>query len=258
MSKIIAISLRDFKSWVHHFSFYLLAVFFLGMAGYFFWSCLSYFSLVSFQVATNPTMHVKSLNLTDGVFTLFMANMTVLLLLLIPILTMKSFAEEKKFGTLELLFSYPVSDLQIVLGKFLGFLAVISLLILPTVSYFFLAQVVGAKFELSALLTGYLGLILICASFISFGMFMSSLTEHQVISAGIGFAVLLFFWIVGWLADWMNPQLGAIFRELSLVLHFEDMTRGILDTKDIAYFLFFIAFFLFATLATLEIRTWKR
>ncbi len=258
MSKIIAISLRDFKSWTNHFSFYLLAAFFLGMAGYFFWSCLSYFSLVSFQVATNPTMHVKSLNLTEGVFSLFMANMTVLLLLLIPILTMKSFAEEKKFGTLELLFSYPVSDLEIVLGKFFGLLAVTSLLILPTASYFFLAQVVGAKFELTALLTGYLGLVLICASFISFGMFMSSLTEHQVISAGIGFAVLLFFWIVGWLADWTNPQLGAIFRELSLVLHFEDMTRGILDTKDIAYFLFFTAFFLFASLATLEIRTWKR
>ncbi len=258
MSKIIAISLRDLRSWMNNFSFYLLAGFFLGMAGYFFWSGLSYFSLVSFQVATNPATQFKNLNLTEGVFSLFMANMTVLLLLLIPILTMKSFTEEKKFGTLELLFSFPLSDLQIVFGKFFGLLAVVSILILPTVSYFFLAQVVGAKFEFATLLSGYLGLILISASFISFGMFMSSLTEHQVISAGIGFAVLLFFWIIGWVADWTNPQLGAIFRELSLVLHFEDMTRGILDTKDIAYFVFFTAFFLFASLATLEIRTWKR
>ena len=258
MSKIITISLRDFKSWMNHFSFYLLAAFFLAMTGYFFWSGLSYFSLVSFQVATNPTMQVRSLNLTEGVFSLFMANMTVLLLLLIPILIMKSFAEEKKFGTLELLFSYPLSDFQIVLGKFFGLLGIALVLILPTLSYFFLAEVVGAKFEPQTLATGYLGLILISASFISFGMFMSSLTEHQVVSAGIGFAVLLFFWIIGWLADWTNPQLGAIFRELSLVLHFEGMTRGVLDTKDFAYFIFFTVFFLFSTLATLEIRTWKR
>ena len=258
MSKIIALSLKDLRSWTNHFSFYILAAFFIGMTGYFFWSGLSYFSLVSFQVATNPEMQVKSLNLTEGVFSLFMANMTVLLLLLIPILTMKSFAEEKKLGTLELLFTYPVSDFQIVTGKFLGLLAVTSILVLPTISYFFLAQVIGAKFEIWTLLSGYLGLILISASFISFGMFMSSLTEHQVVSAGVGFAVLLFFWIAGWMADWTNPTLGAIFRELSLVIHYEDMTRGVLDTKDVAYFLFFIGFFLFASLATLEIRTWKR
>lgn len=258
MFKIITISLRDLKSWTNHFSFYLLAAFFLAMTGYFFWSGLSYFSLISFQVATNPALEVRSLNLTENVFSLFMSNMTVLLLLLIPIFTMKSFAEEKKFGTLELLFSYPVSDFQIVVGKFIGLLVIISIFILPTVFYFFLAQVVGAKFELLTLLTGYLGLILVAASFISFGMFMSSMTEHQVVSAGIGFAVLLFFWIIGWLADWTNPQLGAIFRELSLILHFEDLTRGIFDTKDIAYFFCFTAFFLFSTLATLEIRTWKR
>lgn len=255
---MIAISLRDFRSWTNHFSFYLFAIFFLGLTGYFFWSGLSYFSLVSFQVATNPALEVKRLNLTEGVFSLFLGNMTVLLLLLIPILTMKSFAEEKKFGTLELLFSYPVSDFEIVFGKFMGLLATTFVLILPTVSYFFLAEVVGAKFELPTLISGYFGLILVSASFISFGMFMSALTEHQVVSAGIGFAVLLFFWVIGWVAEWTNPQLGRIFRELSLVLHFEDMARGVLDTKDIAYFLCFTSFFLFATLAALEIRTWKR
>ena len=258
MSKVIAVAAKDFWSWANAFSFYLLAAFFLGMTGYFFWSGLSYFSLVSFQAATNPAMQVKSLNLNDGVFSLFMANMTVLLLLLIPILTMKSFAEERKFGTLELLLTYPISDFEIVAGKFLGLFTTTAILILPTISYFFLASIVGVKFELASLLTGYLGLLLISASFISFGMFMSSLTEHQVISAGICFAILLFFWIIGWVADWTNPALSAIFKELSLVLHYEDMTRGILDTKDIAYFILFTSFFLFAALATLEIRSWKR
>lgn len=258
MSKVIAVAVRDVRSWLNTFSFYLLASFFLGLTGYFFWSDLSYFSLVSFQVATNPSLEVKSLNLTDGVLSPFLANMTVLLLLLVPILTMRSFAEEKRLGTLELLFTYPISDLQIVLGKFLSLISALALFIFPTVLYFLLSSFVQARFELSALVTGYLGLFLVGASFAAFGMFMSTLTEHQAVSAGIGFAILLFFWIVGWMAEWTSPALGSIFRELSLVGHFQDLTRGVVDTKDIAFFVSFIAFFLFATLCTLEIRTWKR
>lgn len=258
MSQIIAIASRDLRSWLHTFSFYLLAVFFLGVTGYFFWSGLSYFSLVSYQVATNPTFQVSGLNLTEGVLSLFLANVTVLLLLLIPLLTMRSFAEEKKQGTLELLFTYPISDFQIVLGKFLSLLAALILLLFPTLAYFFLAQVVGARFEIASLLTGYAGLFLTGASFIALGIFMSSLTEHQAVSAGIGFAILLFFWVVGWMAEWTSPALGDVFREISLVEHFRDFARGIVDTKDVAFFVLFIAFFLFATLSTLEIRTWKR
>ena len=258
MSKVIAIVGHDVRSWLNTFSFYVLATFFLGAAGYFFWSDLSYFSLVSFHVAMNPAVEVKSLNLTDGVLSPFLANMTALLLLFIPLVTMRSFAEEKRLGTLELLCTYPVSDFQIVLGKFLSLLSVLALFIFPTVFYFLLSGFVHAQFELSSLITGYLGLFLVGASFAALGMFMSSLTEHQAVSAGIGFAILLFFWIVGWMAEWSSPALGIIFRELSLVEHFRDLTRGIVDTRDIAFFVLFIVFFLFATLCTLEVRTWKR
>ncbi|MBI4358279.1 MAG: ABC transporter permease subunit [Candidatus Omnitrophica bacterium] len=258
MSKIIAIARRDLTAWLHTFSFYLLAAFFLGVTGYFFWSDLSYFSLVSFQAASNPAVEVKGLNLTEGILSLFLANVTVLLLLLIPILTMRSFAEEKRQGTLELLLAYPVYDFQLVAGKFFALLMMLSLLLLPTVSYFFLARWVGARFELATLGTGYLGLVLVAASYAALGLFTSSLTEHQAVSAGIGFAVLLFFWVVGWMAEWTSPDLGHVFRELSLVEHFRDLTRGVVDTRDIAYFGLFIGFFLYATRLTLGIRTWKK
>ncbi len=248
MSKVIAIAARDLKSWLHTFSFYLFAAFFLAVSGYFFWSNISYFSLVSYQVATNPALEVRQLNLTEGVLSSFLASIAALLLLLIPLLTMRSFAEEKERGTFELLFTYPVSDIQIVLGKFIGILAVLILLISPTTAYF----------ETASLLFGYGGLFLVGASFAALGIFMSSLTERQAVSAGIGFALLLFFWIVGWMAEWTSPALGTIFREISLVEHFRDIARGIVDTKDVSFFLLFIAFFLFATLSTLEIRTWKR
>ncbi|MBI1978323.1 MAG: ABC transporter permease subunit, partial [Candidatus Omnitrophica bacterium] len=188
----------------------------------------------------------------------FLANVSVILLLLIPILTMRSFSEERRQGTLELLFTYPLTDVQIITGKFLGALAVIGVLTLPTVFYFLLARVVGAQFEATALVTGYFGLFLMAASYTALGIFMSSLTEHQAISAGIGFVILLFFWIVGWMAEWTSPGLSTVFRELSLVEHFQDLTRGIIDTKDLVFFILFISFFLFATLARLEIRSWKR
>ncbi|OGX05495.1 MAG: hypothetical protein A3G87_09740 [Omnitrophica bacterium RIFCSPLOWO2_12_FULL_50_11] len=256
--QLIAIARRDFTAYLNSFSFYVLTAFFLGVTGYFFWSGLSYFSLISFQVATNPEAQVKGLNLTEGVLSPFLSNMTVLMLLLIPILTMRAFSEEKRLGTLELLFSYPISDLQIVIGKFLSLLGLFAVFVFPTISYFYLGGVVSAQFETPTLLSGYGGLFVVGASFISLSMFISSLTEHQAVSAGIGFVILLFFWILGWMAEWVSPALGTILRELSLVEHFYDLSRGVLDTKDIAFFVLFILFFLFASLCSLEVRTWKR
>ena len=258
MFKTAAIGYRDLTSWFRTSSFYFLATLFFALTGYFFWANLSYFSLVSFQVATNPELQVKSLNLTEGVLSIFLQNVAIILLLLTPIFTMRSFAEEKRAGTLELLFTYPVSDVQIVLGKFLSLLGILAVFIFPTVIYFLLAQVVGAKFEWASMISGYLGLFLLGASFISLGMFVSSLTEHQAMSAGIGFVILLFFWMAGWMAEWAGPVLGGVLREFSLMGHFADLTRGVLDTKDVAFFLIFILFFLFAALSTLEIRSWKK
>jgi len=258
MLKAFAIGTHDFNTHVKSFSFYLLVAFFLGVSGYFFWSNLSYFSLISFQVATSPQADVRGLNLTEGVLSPFLSNMTVLMLLLIPVLTMRSFSEEKRLGTLELLFSYPVTDIEIVLGKFFGLLGVLTLMTAPTILYFLLAGVVQAEFEMQSLVAAYAGLFLVGASFISFVMFVSSLTEHQAVSAGIGFVVLLFFWVVGWMADWVSPALGTVFRELSLIEHFLSLTRGVVDTKDLSYFVLFIIFFLFATVCSLEVRRWKR
>jgi len=258
MLKALAIGGRDLKSYLNSFSFYLLAAFFLGISGYFFWSNLSYFSLVCFQAAANPESQLIELNLMERVFSPFLANLGVLLLLMVPVLTMRSFVEEKKSGTLELLFTYPVSNVDIVFGKFLGALILVFILFVPTMTYYSMATVVGAKFEVNSVLTGYLGLALMSASFVSLGIFVSSLTENQAVSAGVGFTLLLFFWVGGWIADWSTPGAGRVFHELSLIDHFRDFSRGVIDTRDVAYFVLFTVFFLFSTFCSLEVRTWKR
>lgn len=258
MSKVIAIASRDLTSYLNSFSFYLVLAFFTGITGYFFWSAISYFSILSFQAAATPAASGEGLNLTEVVFSPFLLNVSVLLLLFIPILTMRTFSEERKMGTLELLVTYPVTDIQIVLGKWIGMICLVLVLVIPTCSYFLLARIVQARFELVSLWTGYLGLALVGMSFISLGIFVSALTEHAAVSAGIGFALILFFWIVGWMADWASPAVGVIFRELSLIEHFRDLTRGVFDTRDILFFFLFTGFFLFATVCALEVRSWKR
>ena len=258
MLKTLAITGREVKTSLNSFAFYLSVMFFLGVSGYFFWSNMCYFSLISYQVATNPAVQANRLNLTESVFGPFLANVSVLLLLFVPLFTMRSFAEECKMGTIELLFTYPVSNLQILMGKFCAIVILLLILVAPTLVYYLFAHQVSAKFELNSLITGYLGLFLVGAGFTALGIFISSLTDNQAVSAGIGFTLLLFFWISGWVADWTSPMIGHLFRELSLVEHFRDFTRGVVDTKDVAYFILFIAFFLFATLCSIEIRTWRR
>ncbi len=257
--KLFAVMDREVRAYLGQFSFYLMVAFFLGISGYFFWSDVMSFGWYSGEVSANPRgIDPTTFNLTDGVFVPYLVNASVFLLLLIPVLTMRSFSEERKTGTLELLFTYPVRDLDIVLGKYLSILFLVAVLIFPTLIYYPIGIAVGARFETTTLLTGYLGLFLMGASFAALGLFVSTLTDNQTVSAGICFVLILFFWVVGWAAEWAMPSVGVVFRELSLVDHFRDFSQGIVDTKDLMFFALFILFFLFSTLSVLEVRNWKR
>lgn len=194
MNASLAIARREIRSFTQTFSFYVLEAFFLGIAGYFFLANMSFFSINSVQAAAYQHASMKQLNLVEWVLSPFLANVCVLLLLAIPIFSARSFADESKQGTLELLYTYPISDLEILAGKYLALLVLILILISPTFLYFPLASPVKAHFEMNAVMTGYLGLFLLGASFAALGLFVSSLTHNQVVSSGIGFALILFFW----------------------------------------------------------------
>ncbi|MBI1734048.1 MAG: ABC transporter permease subunit [Candidatus Rokubacteria bacterium] len=227
---------------------------FLLISGYFFYTMFAYFSMASMQSAMNPAM-ARDLNVTDSVLRPLLTNMTVILLLLMPMVTMRLFAEERRSGTIELLLTYPVRDGAVLLGKFLAALALYGLMLVGTLVYPAI-MVYFAGVDWGPLLTGYLGLVLLGATFLAVGLFASSLTENQIVASIVTFGTLLLFWVIGWSADYVGGTWGSVLRHLSLIEHFDSFAKGVLDTKDIIYYVNFIVLALFLSLRSLEARRW--
>lgn len=234
---------------------YVMITIFLLLAGYFFYSIFAFFTLASMQSAMNPQM-ARDLNVTDSVMRPLFSNISVILLLLMPLVTMRLFAEERRSGTIELLLTYPVRDGAVLLGKYLAALLVYVLMLVLTLLYpamlFYFTRV-----EWGPLLTGYVGLLLLGSAFIAVGIFASSLTENQIIASITTFGILLIFWVIGWSAEFVGGMWGKVLSHVSLIEHFDSFGKGVLDTRDIVYFLNFTILSLFLTLRALEARRWK-
>ena len=232
---------------------YAVIFIFLLIAGYFFYSSVTYFAMISLQAMRNPM--VQGLNPAELVLSPMFGNISVVLLLMIPVLTMRLLSEEKKSGTFELLFSYPLRDLDVLLGKYLAALFVVALMIGLTGLYPLIMWGLGAG-AWGVTVSGYLGLFLVAGAFLSLGLFVSSLTENQVVAAIVSFGALLLFWVVGWSASMAGP-LARVLEYVSLLKHLANFARGVIDTADVAYYLCFIFLFLFLTLRSLESKWWR-
>ena len=160
-------------------------------------------------------------------------------------------------GTLELLYTYPLSDIEIVLGKYLALAAELTLLYLPTLTYLVVLKFLGTDLEGGIFVAGSLGFIFLGAMCLAIGLFFSSLTENQMLAASLTFMVLLALWILEWLTGFLPPGWGNPIRLFSPFVHYRDFSLGILDLSDLTYFLSAIAFFLFLTLRVVETRNWK-
>jgi ABC-2 type transport system permease protein len=228
---------------------------FLFIAGYFFYSIFAFYTMASMQSAMNPQMG-RDLNVTDSVLRPLFSNMSVILLLLMPLMTMRLFAEERRSGTIELLLTYPVRDGAVLLAKYLAALALYALMIALTLLYPGIV-VYFTRLEWGPLLTGYLGLLLMGATFLAVGIFASSLTENQIVASITTFGILLFLWVVGWSAEYVGGPWGRVLSHLSLLDHFDAFARGVLDTKDVIYYVDVTVVALFLTLRSLEARRWK-
>jgi ABC-2 type transport system permease protein len=171
-------------------------------------------------------------------------------------LTMRLFAEEKKSGTIELLLTYPERDGEVLLGKYLAALALFAVLLALTLVYPGLVSAF-TRVEWGPVLTGYLGLLLTGATFLAVGVLVSSLTENQIVAGFGAFGILLAFWIVGWGAEWASGNLRAVLQYVSIPEHIDGFSRGVIDTKDVVYYLSAIGLALFLTLRSLDSKRWR-
>jgi ABC-2 type transport system permease protein len=237
MKKIWIIAKRELNVFFDSLMAYILLVAFLGFTGFFTWL------LVADVFFTNQASLQSFFSV--AYWSLF---------ILIPAITMRMIAEEKKSGTLELLLTKPVTDWQVVLGKFLGTLLLICIALALTISYYITVANLG-PIDHGAVLTGYLGLILMSATYISIGIFASSITNNQIVSFLLALFIGIFFhWIFDMIAGSFTGFLGEIFSFLSVSTHYESVTRGVVDTKDIIFFISIIFLGLVASEAALSKR----
>jgi ABC-2 type transport system permease protein len=235
--------------------FYLMGFFFLLVEGFlFFFIYFNYFQTASFQVAQNPQL-ATMLDPFQVVFRSFFEDLGFILLLLTPILTMRLLAEEKRAGTAELLFTYPIPDWGVILGKFLAAFAVFATFLVFTVVYPVLFAFL-TKMDWGQIASGYLGVLLLGGATLALGLFASSLTVNQIIAAISAFALLLLFWLIGAPQE-MGSAMGGILGALSLRDHLPNLAKGVIDTRDLLYYLCFAFFFLFLTKRQLESRRWR-
>ncbi|MCK9377769.1 MAG: ABC transporter permease [Syntrophobacterales bacterium] len=238
--------------------FYITGFFFLLLAGYFFYTNVLYYSIISFQAAqqaSNPQVAAQ-LNPEQMIFRPLFGVLAIILLFMVPFITMRLLAEEKRAGTSELLFTYPLTDWAVIAGKFGAALLIYLILLAFTASYSLVLSLF-TRLDWGAVGLGYLGLFLLGAACLSLGLFASSLTENQIVAGVVAFALLLLFWIIGWVQELGAGQLGKVLQYLSLLDHYENFAKGVLDTRDLVYSLSFIYFFLFLTKRQLESRRWR-
>jgi ABC-2 type transport system permease protein len=212
-------------------------------------------SLVSLQAASNP-MISERINVNDVVIRPLVQNMSIILLFVLPLLTMRLFSEEKKTGTIELLLTYPITDMGVLLGKFLAAMLLLVAMLFGTASFPLLLAGIG-KPDYGMLLGGYLGLFLMGSAFIALGMFISSLTENQIVAGAIAFGAAILCWVLSWSSTMTGEAVGLVLRQLSILEHLDSFNKGILSLPDLTFFVLFTAFFLFLTLRSIETYRWR-
>lgn len=220
--------------------------------GYFFMAHLTYFVQQSMQ----SQMGGGPVNINQFMIRPLLQNVALINLFLLPMITMRAYAEEKRSGTIELLLTSPVSDLQIILGKFLGAIGFYAALLVVTMVYIGILFVFGTP-EWRPVVTGYLGLLLMGGCFLSVGLFISSTTKNQVVAGAATFVVFLLLWIISWLGQSAGPAMASVLEYLSIVWHFEDFSKGVIDTKHVIYYLSFITFGLFLTMKSVDTERWR-
>jgi len=251
---VLAIAEKEIRSYFASPIAYILIGLFSLLFGWFFYVYLMAFVQQSEQMMQFGGGAGANVNqmMIRGLF----QNTAVIILFVMPMITMRTYSEEKRSGTIELLLTSPLTDLEIILGKFIGALTLYASMLLVTMLYMAILFKIGNP-EWRPLVAGYLGLLLMGGCFLSIGLFLSSVTKNQIVAAFLTFATFLMLWIINWLGESSGQTTRTVLNYLSITEHFDDFSRGIIDTKHVVYYLSFITFGLFLTAKSVDSERWR-
>lgn len=280
MRNTLAIAWREVRTYFTSPLAYVVIGVFLALSGYIFWASLVRFSELCLRYGNNPYVF-NQLNVNDMVIRPLFGSMGVIFLLMIPVVSMRLLAEERRSGTSELLFTCPVTSGQVVLGKYLGATLLLLVMLGVTLSYPVLIRATSARPDMQPTLIGYLGVLLMGMTFLGVGLLISAMTENQIIAAVGAFGALLILWSIGWVADaatvtlasllnsatfgiWEKlnlglggPTLGDLLNKISITEHFQDFRKGLLDTEHLIFYLSVMFLSLFLTQRVVESQKWR-
>lgn len=253
MRNILTIAGKELRAYFASPIAYVVIGFFSLIFGYFFYTLLWYFDRQSMQMAPGAG---TAMNINQMLIGPVFMNVAVMALFMLPMITMRTYAEEKRAGTMELLLTAPLTDWQIILGKFAGAMGFYLAMLAVTVIHVGLLFVFGSP-EWKPIVTVYLGMTLMGGCFVALGLFVSSLTKSQMVAGAATWAVFLLLWVINWIGQSLGPTGQAVVQHLSITDHLDDFARGVIDTKHLVYYVSFIAFGLFLTAKSVDSERWR-
>lgn len=256
MRNVLAIARKELRAYFTSPIAYATIGLFALIFGFMFVTFLRFFLQQSLGAGQFGMGGPQSVNVNQMLVRPLLLQTSVVVLFVLPLLSMRTFAEEKRTGTMELLLTSPLRDWEIILGKFFGAAALYGLMLAVTwlsVVWLFLY----GNPEWRQVLAAYLGLLLLGSSFLSLGMFISNLTQNQIVACFVTFGVLLLLLLLSWVSEFAGPTMREVVTALSITEHFDDFAKGVIDTKHLVYYASFIFFGLFLTSRSLDADRWR-
>jgi ABC-2 type transport system permease protein len=254
MRNVLAIAHKELRSYFVSPIAYIV----IGLFALFF----GYFYAVYLQVFIRDSMSLgqmggqQAMNINQQMIRPVLQNVLVLLLFVLPAVTMRTYAEERRSGTIELLLTSPLSDFQIIMGKFIGAFTLYAVMLAITLIHIGVLFAYGSP-EWKPILTSYVGMLLIGGGFLSVGLFISTLTSNQIVAYIVTFSVFLMLWIISWIGSFSTGMLTDVTAYLSIIEHFDDFAKGVIDTTHVIYYLSLITFGLFLTAKSVDTERWR-
>jgi ABC-2 type transport system permease protein len=252
MRNILAVAGKELGAYFRSPIAYLVMTVYTAISGFVFYSSTAFFVIQSFRMQAMGQMGPTSISLNEYVIRPILSGvLTVVLLFLIPLITMRLFAEEKRSGTIELLLTSPLTDLEIILGKFLGSLTMFAILEALTFVYFIVLFIFGNP-NAKPLIANALGVLLYGSALLALGMWISTFTKNQIIAGAVSMAAFLLLYLLDWVSAYSQSMVGQVMSYLALTTHFDNFSKGVIQLSDVVYYLSVVILGIFLTARSME------